>query len=735
MPITRESLYAFMPIWVSRVRGAKSACLLLLCAVICTIGIVSGAGTVAAQTAGPCQQIELLPREEFASIDELGKQCMEALPDLPLAAQNRHVDFYVYMLPSYVPPEELPELVKKLKPEPKRKMKALALSRQAVRGVMDMEEADALLARARERGDDVSLSHLYYAKGVQIARDSGSPDEMERNFQASLQYALASEMTAAIPSIYNALAVRAKRDGEIGEAVSLYEQALAAHERLGRYDRTGVALTNIGNIFTNIGGAKEAIRFHSRAIEVYEEHSPDDVYRLAGAYGNLGMAYHNDNQFEKSAAAYAKAKEYNAKDPTDFLTGHLNLGHAEALYGLGEHDAAIAMAEHAIPQIMATRDEVEAASGLLWIARHYLSVDRIDEAQQTLAEARTIIEPNEGGVSEFEGRPGDVNYKVDYARLTGELLTELGRSEEAVPYLLSALSLSDARFEDEKMEAVANTELLFEIRDRDRRLERLEAEAALADSELRQSRLVIGLALAVALLIGTVAYGSFRSYRMQKALVKTRDVFLQEIHHRTGNNFQMMASLLRSEDRSRAKRSKDEGGTNNTANRIRAMGLIHEYLYNADGESITEVHPDKFLVDLLDLLHEGLGRKSIALTHEITSRPVDVAVATPLALLVCELVTNAYKHAFPDCRGTMKVTLLPAAKGLQLVVADDGRGFDHKEALNKVGSQGMHLIEDLTDQIGGKLDLISGANGTIWTVDGIEPATRLAGRNAPRKAA
>lgn len=717
-------------VWISRVAGDRPGWISLIGAAF----VASLPVTVSAQTTNPCLQIEKFLPSEFDTIGDLGTACMAALPDMSTAEQNRHVDFYVRMLPDYMPEEDI-SLAERLAPDPRRKLISFHQIGRAVRGRMDMGEADRLIERARAADDQVSLSHLYYAKGVQTARDSGSMEDMERYLQISLQAAGASDLKMLIPSIYNALAVRAKRDGEFGEAVSLYEKALAADEAMGRHDKTGPVLTNIGNVFGQIGGKKEAIRFHNQSIEIYEKYDPDNMYRLAGSYGNLAMAYYNDEQYEKSVNAYVKAKEYNEKDTTDFLTGHLNLGHAEALYGLGKADAAITMAERAIPQIMATRDPLEAAGGLVWIAEHYLSVDQVTKAQQVLATARKIIEPNGGGAIELKNRSGDANLKLDYARITGQVLAQLGRSEEAAPYLLAALDLSSLRFEEDQMQAVSNTELLFDLRDRDRRLESLEAEAALADSELRQSRLVIGLALAVALLIGTVAYGSFRSYRMQKALVKTRDVFLQEIHHRTGNNFQMVASLLRSEERSRAEKSKGEVGTNNTANRIRAMGLIHEYLYNADGDSITEVHPDKFLVELLDLLREGLGRNGIDLTHDITARPVDVAVATPLALLVCELVTNAYKHAFPDGRGTIKVTLLPAAKGLQLVVADDGQGFDHKEALNKLGSQGMHLIEDLTDQIGGKLDLISGANGTIWTVDGIEPATRLASRNRSRKAA
>ena len=688
-----------------------------------------------AESSDACARIEQLGSAEISDIEALGQQCVKALPGLSAADQDRHIRFYLREMPDHFKAVEIEPLAEKLTPNARRMLLSYAARRKATMSELDMAEADRLIRASSKANDLVALSHLHYAKAVQTSREGGSTDIMERHLQAALRLANASNLVKKYPHIYNALAVRARLDGEFDLAIDLYHQALNGFEDIGRTDKAGVVLANIGNVFNIIGGSKEAIRFHKRAIANFEQYGSGEPHFYSAFYSNLGWAYRDARQLDLSNQAYVSAKKYAELEGSRFLQGHTDLGHAQTLYLMGEIDAAIAMTESSAPTVLELGDPVEGANGLLRLAGYYLEKNNIAKAQSSLEIARTVLEPNNGGVDEVEGLPADAELKGEYSRLTAEVLTRLGRSAEAAPYFQAASRYSDIRFEEEKMKAVANSEVLFEIRERDSRLEKLEAEAALASSELYQSRLAIALALAVSLLIGTLAYASFRSYRMQKAMVKTRDIFLQEIHHRTGNNFQMMSSLLRSEERSRARNTKAAVDTNNTANRIHAMGLIHKYLYISDADPITEVRPETFLVELLDLLDEGLGRDGIDLTHEITPCEIDVSVATPLALLVCEFVTNAYKHAFPYGKGTIAVTLSMIGNDLRLIVADDGRGLDVKAAHNKPDSEGMHLIEDLTDQIGGKLDLASSPKGTTWTIDGVAAGTQMPNSNQHREAA
>ena len=703
---------------LTAVAQASALCLCMVLAIFLT-------QPTHAQDVNPCLQIEQLDSSDFDNLGSLGQQCVTILPTMSPMDQDRHLRFYLRENPDYLGPDEVDPLARKLSTNARRMLLSLASMRKAVVSELSMEDANMLIRASSDANDLVALSHLHYAIAIQTARAGGSNSDMERHLRASLRLAEKSNLVKKYPHIYNALAVRARLDSEYDLAIDMYHQALNGFEDIGQFEHTGSALSNIGNIFNIIGGSKEAIRFHQRANESFKQYGNDEPYILATSYSNLGWAYREDGQLDQSNEAYLRAKEYAGQAESRFFLGQVGLGHAETLYQMGDVNAAIAMTEEAAPIVFELGDPVQGANGLLFLAKYYLEMDEVAKAQEALNSARTVLEPNNGGIAEVESRPGDAELKSSYARLSAELLTRFGRPSEAAPYFQAASKFDDIRFEDEKMKAVANSEVLFEIRERDSRLEKLEADAALAESELRQSRLAIGLALAVALLIATLAYASFRSYRLQKALVKTRDIFLQEIHHRTGNNFQMMASLLRSEERSRAKVTQSENGPNNTANRIRAMGLVHNHLYNMDGTASAEANLDSFVVELLDLLAEGLGSEDIELRHDISSGAIDVSIATPLALLLCELVTNAYKHAFPDGKGIIEVSLKDVDDQLTLIVADNGSGFDHAKAIDQAGSQGMHLIEDLTAQIGAKLTFRSANSGTMWTISDIDRRIKL----------
>ena len=109
--------------------------------------------------------------------------------------------------------------------------------------------------------------------------------------------------------------------------------------------------------------------------------------------------------------------------------------------------------------------------------------------------------------------------------------------------------------------------------------------------------------------------------------------------------------------------------------------------------------------------------------------PISAAVASPLALIVNELVTNTMRHAFPDIRYG-KVTLSYAEDGGRLVfsVADDGIGFD----VNKPSAgRGRPAITMLVRELGGTITWTSSSEGT--SVEGqipLQPSYRYAAENA-----
>jgi PAS domain S-box-containing protein len=191
--------------------------------------------------------------------------------------------------------------------------------------------------------------------------------------------------------------------------------------------------------------------------------------------------------------------------------------------------------------------------------------------------------------------------------------------------------------------------------------------------------------------------------RIQAAL-KEKDVLLGEVHHRVKNNLQIVHSLLDLQ----SSRITDRNALNmlrDSQNRIRAMGLIHQTLYQS--KDFATVDFRHFLDALVPTLvaSYGVNPDRIALSVEAAQVLLPIHAAMPCGLFVNELISNALKHAFPDGRrGEIAVKLFaePAGRAV-LSVADNGVGIPENVDMSKASTLGLQLVALLADQLGGTI--------------------------------
>lgn len=188
-----------------------------------------------------------------------------------------------------------------------------------------------------------------------------------------------------------------------------------------------------------------------------------------------------------------------------------------------------------------------------------------------------------------------------------------------------------------------------------------------------------------------------------------RDLLIQEINHRTKNNFQMVISLLELQAR-RAAEPAVRQAIEAAVARIGGLARSHRNLY-ADGDADQSVAMDAYLAELCENLTEGSalgGFVKIETALEPVALPRDRAVA--VGVILNELITNAFKHAFPDGRaGLIQVRFGPSEHGLELVVADDGVGLGGPKAQAAASSGlGRGLIDAFARQAGGVVTLTKG---------------------------
>lgn len=196
-----------------------------------------------------------------------------------------------------------------------------------------------------------------------------------------------------------------------------------------------------------------------------------------------------------------------------------------------------------------------------------------------------------------------------------------------------------------------------------------------------------------------------REERLRQAL-QEKDLLLGEIHHRVKNNLQIVYSLLDLQGM-----QQDDPGVRtilqNSQNRIRAMSLIHQTLYQA--HDFARVDFQFFLDALLPTLVESYAVNVDAITLEVSAHQVQLPIGTaiPCGLVVNELVTNALKHAFPDARrGRIRVELAYQQAGKAVLsVSNDGAPIPAELNLQRTTSLGLQLVHLLTRQLGGELEV------------------------------
>jgi len=151
-------------------------------------------------------------------------------------------------------------------------------------------------------------------------------------------------------------------------------------------------------------------------------------------------------------------------------------------------------------------------------------------------------------------------------------------------------------------------------------------------------------------------------------------------------------------------------------NRVYAMSLIHSQLY--ESENLSEVNMRGFVDNLVRQLLYVYSIQDTRITPNVSvaDSPLPISIAVPVGLIVNELLTNAFEHAFVNRNeGTVEVSFGVSEKGLvSLTVSDDGVGMPPGFDINAAKTLGLRLVKIITeDQLRGTLEVTSEEGATF----------------------
>jgi two-component sensor histidine kinase/PAS domain-containing protein len=201
------------------------------------------------------------------------------------------------------------------------------------------------------------------------------------------------------------------------------------------------------------------------------------------------------------------------------------------------------------------------------------------------------------------------------------------------------------------------------------------------------------------------------------ASLQEKEVLLREIHHRVKNNLQLISGLL---DMTRM-RTRDEATNLILADmmlKIQTMAQIHTRLY--ESKQFGKISLTGQFRDQAVNLSNIYSHKGHEITCEITSGevflPVDQAI--PCALVVNEILSNAYKHAFKGKKhGTIEISAMQKDGMIRISVRDDGTGMPANFDISSANSLGLKLVRTLVQhQLKGSITINSG-DGTEMIIE------------------
>lgn len=189
---------------------------------------------------------------------------------------------------------------------------------------------------------------------------------------------------------------------------------------------------------------------------------------------------------------------------------------------------------------------------------------------------------------------------------------------------------------------------------------------------------------------------------------KEKEILLSEIHHRVKNNLAVVSGILQVQAAYNSDKEIKQILTDCT-NRIKSMGLIHETLYQY--ENFSAINFSIYLNSLTNEIKNSYpdASKKIELKLNIDDSELELTMAIPCGLLVTEVLTNIYKHAFIGREsGSIEICFRKSKANFELSIKDNGVGLDEAKMKSNTGL-GLSLIKAFSTQLNGSFTFINNA--------------------------
>jgi len=201
----------------------------------------------------------------------------------------------------------------------------------------------------------------------------------------------------------------------------------------------------------------------------------------------------------------------------------------------------------------------------------------------------------------------------------------------------------------------------------------------------------------------------------KESLIEERDNLIFEVHHRVKNNLQIIYNLL-DMSLNKIEREHDRQIVRQAMARIQSIALVHRQLQEKD--STGRISFKHFLLDLREHLGQAYGASGVGLDIQGEDFSFDLQRAVPVGLVLQELLSNAFKYAYPEGEGLLQVRAESNKTEISIEIQDHGPGLPAGFSLNNSRSLGLKLVKDIVElQLRGSF--------TIQSENGVQAVVRF----------
>ena len=463
----------------------------------------------------------------------------------------------------------------------------------------------------------------------------------------------------------------------------------------------------ISIVYQSMKDFKNALKYGLEADALLKKSG--NKYIQASNYGQLGATYEYLFDFNKALENYKKGYELNIevgnKQAASTIT--CNIGH---LYFLQkDYKNALLYFQKALKDSREIGDKYSEATALEFMCRTYVSSGDFAHAVQSGEKAVSLSRETK-----------DMERLVSALEALSMAYEKVNLPSKALLAYRESINLRDSTINIDKQKEITRKQLQFDF---DIKQAKLKADQdkkdAIAAEEKQKEKLERNVLIAGGAFFVTLSLILLFGYRQNRkknillnskneaieAKDKEKELLLKELHHRVKNNLQIVSSLLRMQSR----QLKDENAIfaiQDSRNRVEAMALIHQRLYQRD--NFTDIPIREYVKNLVSNVAESYGANSgqMHLEIDVEDLNIDVETAIPLGLILNELVSNAFKHAFEDMTSAkLELVFKHQKSGLYLKVQDNGKGMPGDFDINENKSFGMDLINSLVNQLRGQITI------------------------------